>query len=82
MDRYEYTEHAAFVRKERRILDEWVHRALVAPDRVEHKPDGTDHYLKTIREFGDRWLRVVVNPNAEPRRIVTLFLDRRVRDTS
>jgi len=43
---------------------------------------GTDnnfHYIKAIKEHGSRFLRVVVNPNVNPRRVVTLSFDRRLR---
>lgn len=59
----------------------WVSDTLSKPDRTLPLADsfGNTHYLKRISEFGDRWLRVVVNPTQEPPRIVTLFFDRRVK---
>jgi len=54
---------------------------LLYPERVEPLADihENTHYLKRIQDFGDRWLRVVVNPNVEPNRVVTVFFDRRVK---
>jgi len=37
------------------------------------------HYFKSISEYEERILHVVVNPNVSPRKVVTVFFDRRVR---
>lgn len=50
-----------------------------APERVELDevdPD-LEHRLARIPEFGNRVLRVIVNPSVTPARIVTVFFDRR-----
>jgi hypothetical protein len=39
----------------------------------------TTHYIKAIPEHGGRFLRVVINHQVEPPRVVTLFFDRRLR---
>ena len=36
------------------------------------------HYTKAIRERGGRILRVVVNTDAQPNRVITVFFDRRL----
>ena len=41
--------------------------------------DGTVHYIKAIDQYEGRFLRVVVNPDVSPQRIVTVFFDRRIR---
>jgi hypothetical protein len=64
--------------KEREIPEEWMWRAIREPDRTETEADGNIHYMKAIPEHGGRFLRVVVNPHIQPRRIVTLFFDRRL----
>jgi len=74
----ELTEHAREMLQERNIPEEWMWRAIDNPDIVEEKDDGTLHYIKSIPEHGGRFLRVVVNPYPYPRRIVTLFFDRRL----
>jgi hypothetical protein len=73
------SQHAEVVMQERGILSSWLHESVDRPDRVEHAPDGTGPYLKSIEAFGGRWLRVVVNDSVKPARVVTLFFDRRVR---
>jgi uncharacterized protein YuzE len=60
---------------ERGITTAWLEDALVHPDRTEHAADGTVHYLRQVKEFGDRWLRVVVNAESGPHRVVTLFFE-------
>ncbi len=73
-----YSKHARDVLGERNILEEWVTRAVSAPERTESPPDGTTHYIKAIPEHGGRFLRVVVNPTATPMRVITVFFDRRL----
>jgi len=65
--------------KERGIRREWADRALEAPDRIEDHEDGTRHYIKQIPEYGNRWLRVIVNSVSVPENRVTAFFDRRLR---
>jgi hypothetical protein len=67
--------------QERNILELWIEETLVDPEKLLLIADshGNTHYLKRIQDFGDRWLRVVVNPNLTPKRIVTTFFDRRVK---
>jgi len=53
--------------------------ALDSPDRIEKKGDGTRHLIKRIPEFGNRWLRVIVNTTYRTGNINNSFFDRRVR---
>ena len=64
---------------ERRIELEWVENTIQCPDKVENRRDGTRHYLKKIKNQGDRWLRVIVNAETEPNKTITVFFDRRMR---
>ncbi|MEN6641360.1 MAG: DUF4258 domain-containing protein [Armatimonadia bacterium] len=79
IEQLRYTEHAADVREEREIPEEWIERVLTGPTLVEEPGDGTIHYIAPIAEHGDRLLRVVVADAPNPDRIVTLFFDRRLR---
>ncbi len=74
-----FTTHAHATMMERKIKEEWVWRTIGSPDRQEVGEDANTHFLKTIPEFDERILRVVVNKNVEPNRIVTMFFDRRLR---
>ena len=79
---YEFTDHAYDMLKERNIREEWVRLAIEEPEREEKAEDGTVHYIRAIEQYGGRYLRVVVNPDARPRKIVTVFFDRRIRRSS
>jgi hypothetical protein len=75
------TTHFKKMLAERNILDQWVDRTLSDPDKIEDHEDGTRHYLKQIREYDNRWLRVIVSSAAEGPRAITVFFDRRLRST-
>lgn len=81
IDGYVLTKHAQFQIQERKIRESWVQATLNNPDRTIPLADehSNTHYLKQIADFGNRCLRVVVNPQVEPNRIVTLFFDRRIK---
>jgi hypothetical protein len=74
----EFTRHFNQMLEERNIRSKWVDQALKAPDQVEDFEDGTRHYIKQINEYGNRWLRVVINVQINPNRAVTTFFDRRL----
>lgn len=78
MPDYEFSTHARDMLLERRIAEEWVWRTLETPSSKKKGDDGNMHYTKPIRERNGRVLRVVINPYVEPRRIVTVFFDRRL----
>ena len=48
-------------------------------EQQETMTDGTTHYIKTISEVGERSLRVVMNIEVIPNRVITVFFDRRIR---
>lgn len=76
---FEFSSHARDMLQERHVPEEWVQRTFRSPDYTEVGADDNIHYIKAIPEFGGRLLRVVVNPNQTPIRVVTLFFDRRLR---
>ena len=79
MPEVELSTHAQDMLNERRILVEWVWRTLEHPDTKRwNAEDGNMHYTKTIKERQGRILHVVVNPNVQPNRVVTVFFDRRL----
>ena len=78
MEDFVYTEHALDMLEERKIKDEWVRRTLGEPERKEQKEDGTVDFLRPIEEFDNHYLRVAVNLDAQPPRIITVFFDRRL----
>ena len=76
-----YTEHALTAMAEREISPEWVRRTVAAPDLRAPNPNDPDSefFFRREREQGDRVLRVVVNTNAAPWRVVTVYFDRGMR---
>ena len=74
--------HAQQMLQERRILEGWVWRTVDFPDSIELGDDDNMHYMKAIPERNGRVLRVVINETTEPNRIVTLFFDRRLTNTT
>jgi ribonuclease PH len=63
---------------ERNIPEEWVWRTISHPDKKRRGADNNMHYAKAIKEYDKRILRVVVNTDFYPNRIVTIFFDRRL----
>jgi hypothetical protein len=78
---FELSQHAHHQMQERNIQPSWLDETLSAPTQLLPlaDPRGNTHYLRQIPDFGNRWLRVVVDPNVFPKRIVTVFFDRRVK---
>jgi hypothetical protein len=75
----EFSKHFNQMLEERNIRREWIDQALGTPDDVKNVEDGTRHYIKQIHDYGNRWLRVVINVRVNPNRAVTAFSDRRLR---
>jgi hypothetical protein len=59
----------------------WQDETVASPERLLPLADshGNTHYLRKVPDFGGRWLHVVVNPNVDPKRVVAIFFDRRVK---
>lgn len=78
---FDLTQHARDALVKRAIPMEWLERVLSFPERTE--PDATDamleHRLAVIPEHGDRVLRVIINPHANPIRVITLYFDRKMK---
>ena len=65
--------------KEREIPEEWVWRTINNSDREKAGEDNNMHYFKSITEHDGRILHVVVNPHVSPKKVVTVFFDRKAR---
>jgi hypothetical protein len=78
---YQLTQHARTVMAERNIPVEWMERALMRPVLTE--PSATDPTLESrfvrIPEHGGRVLRVVVNKQDVPERVVSVYFDRMMK---
>lgn len=79
--KYELTQHARDVIEERQISIGWLERVLASPALIE--ASATDPELESrfakISEFGDRVLRVVVNTQVVPERVVSVYFDRKMK---
>ncbi len=78
---YELTKHAHDVLEEREITVEWMERVLANPALIERsatQPELENRFAK-IAEFGNRVLRVVVNTQVVPERVVSVYFDRRMK---
>jgi hypothetical protein len=78
--KFQFTNHAQRALAEREIPIEWVERTLKAPELTLPDPnDATvERCFRRIPEFGGRVLRVAVNRTVEPKRVVSVFFDRRM----
>lgn len=75
---FDLSQHAKDTFQDRsNILPEWIERAILEPDWTESYSPKEFHYIRRIPEFGDRFLRVIVNPKKKV--IVTFFFDRRLK---
>ena len=78
MTDYVFSKHALEMMTERNISESWVWRTLNESENTFTSDDGNLHFTKAIPEKENRILHVVVNPTVSPKRIVTLFFDRRL----
>jgi hypothetical protein len=78
---YELSQHAQDVIREREIQDHWIKQVLSDPGLIEKDPfdDQLEHRLGRIKECSHRVLRVVLNRQAQPVRIVTVYFDRKMK---
>lgn len=76
---FKLSKHTQDMLKEREIPEEWVWRTIDKPDWKNMGEDNNTHYFKGIPEHDGRILHVVVNPHVSPRKVGTVFFDRRAR---
>ncbi len=76
---YRVSKHLEEYLKEERahIRQEWLERTLNNPDFIEELSEEEMRLWKKIPEFGNRFLRVVINPKGKV--IITAFFDRRFK---
>lgn len=75
-----YTQHVLERMAKRQLQREWIERAIASPSQIE--PDEYDpsleHRLAAVPELAGRVLRVIVSKD-EPKRVVTVHLDRNMK---
>jgi hypothetical protein len=80
---YHLTQHATDALAKRPIPLAWMEQVITSPDWTE--PDAIDknleHRLVRISDFQKRVLRVNVDPQVTPLRIITVYFDRRSSNT-
>ena len=76
---YELSAHTQYMLKEREIPEEQVWRTIDNSDWKDIGEDNNIHYFKCITEHEGQILHVIVNHHVSPKKIVTVFFDRRVR---
>ena len=75
-----YTKHALQRMAKRKLREEWIERVVDNPSRIE--PDEVDstleHRLAAVPDLANRVLRVIVSKD-EPKRVITMHLDRKMK---
>ena len=71
---YKFSKHALERIKERKIKEEWILETLKNPDEIIEESYTEHRYYKVIKDFGDRILKVVLNP--QDNIIITVYFDR------
>ncbi len=79
--RLEYTRHALNAMEERIIRAEWVESVVAEPALRTPDPNDPDveRFFRRLPGHGHRTLRVVVNTQVRPWRVVSVFFDRSMR---
>jgi hypothetical protein len=78
---FELTNHARGAVAEREIPIEWIERTLQASELITPGPNDItiERCFRRIPEFGGRVLRVAVNRAVEPKRVVSVFFNRKMK---
>ena len=79
MAEYIFSKHAIEMMEERKIEEDWVWEVLNKSKGAFTGEDSNLHFTKAIAEKQNRVLHVIVNPAVSPKKIVTVFFDRRLR---
>ena len=82
MTDYIFSKHAVEMMEERSISEDWIWHVLNESENTFTGEDGNFHFTQAIAEKENRILHVVVNPTVSPKRVVTVFFDRRLRSKS
>ena len=79
--KYELTKHAEDVIRERNIPTEYIDMVINNPELKESDTCDIEleHYMSRIREYDNRILRVIINKNCNPIRVITVYFDRSMR---
>ena len=71
---YRFTSHAMRNLEERAYIKiEWIERTIKSPDFKEVFSSREVHHIKEISEYGNRFLRVVLNPQNKTVLLISLI---------
>jgi hypothetical protein len=75
-----FTEHGLARLAKRKLKKEWIERTVNIPVRIEPDKDdpALEQRLALVPELANRVLRVIVSKD-EPKRVVTAYLDRKMK---
>jgi Domain of unknown function (DUF4258) len=75
-----FTEHALDRMAKRQLERRWVENVVSSPVRIEADKNDTqlEHRLGFVPELADHVLRVIVS-KTEPKRVITVHLDRKMK---
>ena len=74
--------HAEVSAEEREVPLEWIRSALEQPDHRERdrREDGVELFFAKISAHGNRVLKVVVNVQVDPWRVMSVYFDRSMKE--
>lgn len=72
------SKHAEVSAEEREIPHEWIRATLEDPGwrEVDVRDDGVELFCAKIAAYGNRVLKVVVNVQGDPWRVMSVYFDR------
>jgi len=76
-----FTDHALGRIAKRQSQRAWVENVVGSPERIEADKNDPEleHRLGIVPELADRVLRVIVS-KTEPKRVITVHVDRKMKD--
>jgi len=76
-----FTDHALGRIAKRQLQRAWVENVVGSPERIEADKNDPEleHRLGIVPELADRVLRVIVS-KTEPKRVITVHVDRKMKD--
>jgi len=76
-----FTDHALGRIAKRQLRRAWVENVVTSPQLIEADKNDPEleHRLGVVLELADRVLRVIVS-KTEPKRVITVHLDRKMKD--
>jgi hypothetical protein len=76
------SKHAEVSAEEREILLEWIREALEEPElrEADRREAGVELFYARIAAYGNRVLKVVVNVQVDPWRVMSVYFDHSMKE--